>query len=462
MDQRLDFLQIHNLAEKFRYGAVYLQDERTAMALTALGIMDKYKTLHCAEYDFSSFLYEINDANHLKYSQQWSSEVRAQVVVPEYLFENEISATPEKDVLLKEFVAIFQQKFIDGDFKSISTYVTRLSTMAQFSNHVTSLEAFVKNRYFEYMFYQIVSLVCGLLWGLTSLHSSSVPSDGAVNEGLELLEKKLLHYHSRSAFLLKNLNEQHPQIIEDVSTELEFYTLCRWFLAMTMFKKGQLVAFSLEFACLYSTLGSISKLNMQLEVLAMYAVASMECKPFKELTLRQNESLVELYIDGCGVESLLYKVMLALANAEFAHAKRLMDAKFFEAVDSVLLHKLPKRNQRFWLEFVDVLDLKAFLLILSVTRRISRQKMVEKIGYLSCTPSEFSNVSNKLIVLMSVLQLGKINITYDSTSDLFVREALDENRRQQHLLQQFAQISHYTRAEGAAQLLRGMLVEKYF
>lgn len=459
MDQQLDFLQIHALAHKFGYVIAYSRNERIDMALKALSIMDKYKAVHPKAGEFLSLLQESDTRTGTGYTQQWLADILAAVVVPEYLYEDDITSSPDKAVLFKEFVTLCQKKFIEGDFKMLSYYITRVSSMTQFVNHCTSADRFVENRYFEYLFYQIVNVVHGLLWGQSSSQLGTPQPEINAEEKLLLIERKLTLYHGRSTYLLKSLQEYPLQIANGVETEFEFYRLTKWYLAMVKFKTGQLVSFVEEFDALYTTFSSVGLLNMQSEVLIMYSIASMACKPFKELTFASNESLMDLYTSGFGVQLSFYNVMYALAHADFTRTKSLLNDKLGNAANPVVSYMLPR--DKFWQYLIDIIDLKIFLLIMSVTSKIPRLVLVRRLGYSKCTEAEYSSISDKLIVLMSVLQLGKVNIAYDEENDVFCHSPLDDTTRLMRISHQVEQIDHSSRAKAAAQLLQGILVEKY-
>lgn len=429
------------------------------MALTALDIMDHVQAVHPKA---EAFVQAVNEAQlNTKYTEQWLSQLLDAVAVPEYLYEDDIASTPPKAELFAEFVSLGQKKFVEGDFKSLSEYIARTSNKAQFVNHCTSAENFINNRLFEFLFYQVVAKIYDRLWPLvvTGSRWGSLEHETSVEESLQHLEKKLRNYYGKSTYLLKSINDLPLEIAQDVEAEFEFYRLAEWYLVMAKFSGNHMAQFVQDFDRHYSTFSSVATLNLQSEMLIMYSIASMACKPFKELTVSPNEQLIEQYTEGRGIESSFFNVMYALAHAEFTQAKSLMNAKLIAEAESIVSYMLPQSN--FWRHLTDIIDLKVFLLIISVTSKIPRSVLVERMGYVDCSEAELDQISDKLLELMSVLQLGKVNITYNQEKDIFCHGPVDNETRYKHLSQQIDQIDRRTRADAAAHLLRGLLVEKY-
>lgn len=460
MEEALDFFRIHDLVDQFSGVCNYLQDERLNLALTALQIMDKYQALHPKASELTNFLADTNSPEFAKFSPKWISEVLAQVSVPEYLLEGGILKSPGKEKVLEEFVTFYRQKFIEGDFKSIAQYVARVKSMLSFLGSEAAANH-GENRFLEFTFYQVASIVYGLVWGLYCLSLKYSGPEGGAFPKLASLEKKSAQYSGKIEFKLSKLNPEERGAVDGEKRELDFHSLTLWLVLMTAFKRSEFLAFVAGFDGLLPKIHTLSYLGLQSDALAMYALASLACKPFKELSFKQNEPLVELYAELTGVEGQLYRSMIFMSNARFSDAKSLLSGELQARISVALGTKLPKSREPFWRDFTEILDLKVFLLIMSVTRCIPRAKLVLKLGYTDLTPAKYAQVSNRLIVLLSVLQLGRINITYDEQSDLFVREELDDKTREEQLAHELEQMAHTARAESAAQLLRGMLIEKY-
>lgn len=457
---KFDFLQLFSLVHKFSYGSVYGEPQRVQFAIDALEIMDKFAALHPIADQLVEFL-QSDGLAASKYNSRWLADVRKVVKVPKYFYDLELISAPEKPVLFNEFVPLCQKLFIEGDFKMMAYYISKMGSMAQFSNHCTSTDQFVDNKYFEFMLFQVICTVYGLVWEVASFSSTSASSEANEEDKRVLLDKKITLYHTRCVHLLKSLPEQPPQVIKSVEHEFECYRLAKYLLAMSKFKKHQFVAFVEEFDELYPTFDTVRPLNLQPELLLLYSVASLACKPFKELTFNTNEALVEQYRSSAGVEATFYDIMYAMSNAEFEVVKSLMNNSVLKAADSLIGYLLPPRLEGFWTYLADIIDLKVFLLTMSITSRIPRLAMVKRLGYRECSPEEYARISDKLLVLMSVLQLGKVNITFDEENDVFRHDPLDNDTRLEHVAQQIDQIDHTTRAEASAQLLRSKLVETY-
>lgn len=459
MEEALDFFRIHDYVDQFSGLYSYLQDERLNLALSALQIMHKYQALHPKASELTNFLADVKAPESEKFSPKWISEVLSQVSVLEFMLEGGIQKSPGKEKVLNEFVTLYRQKFIEGDFKTIAQYVARVKSMLSFLSSEAALNC-AENRFLEFTFYQVASIVYGLVWGLNCLALKYSGSDRGAYPKLASLEKKSAQY-SGKMFKLSKLQTEEKGAGNGGKRELDFHSMTLWLVLMTVFKKGEFLAFVAGFDELLPKFHTLSYLDLQSDALAMYELASLACKPFKELSFRQNEPLVELYAELTGVEGLLYNSMIAMSNARFSDAKSLLSGELQARISAALGTKLPKSRESFWRDFTEILDLKVFLLIMSLTRCIPRAKLALKLGYTDLSPENYAQVSNRLIVLLSVLQLGRINITYDEQNDLFVREELDDQAREKHLAHELEQMSHTVRAESAAQLLRGMLIERF-
>lgn len=459
--ERFDFLQVFSLVHKFSYARVFNNVERADIALKALTLMERFGAVHPIAEQMVDVLQESGLQTKTKFNSEWLTRAKDIVKVPEYLYELALTDAPEKSVLFEEFVPLCQQRFIAGDFKMLSYYVTRMSRMAQFMNHSTSAEQFGANRYFEFLLYQLICTLYGLIWELPSFSSTSASSEVNAEEKLLLLDKRISLYHSRSVHLLKSLPEQPLHVVSKVEFEFGCYKIAKFLLATAKFKMNQFVAFADEFDLLYTSFDTVEFLNLQRELLLMYSVACMASKPFKELTFNANESIVELFTNTSDLVSTFYDIMYGLSKAEFAQVKSLMSKQVVEAADAEISYLLPQKDEGFWGYLVDLLDLKVFLLIMSITRRIPRTTMVRRLGYIECSQKQCSRVSDKLLVLMSVLQLGQVNITFDRENDEFCHDPLNDDTRLQHVVQQIDQMDHSTRAEAAGQLLKAKLVALY-
>lgn len=456
----LDFLQVHSLAHKFQYGG-FSSDERVCFAVNALSIMKRYNAIHPHTLAFIAYLKSTGNPAASEYTEGWMLQVKASASIPQYLSEEDYNGTPPKAAVFQEFVTLCQQKFIEGDFRMISYYITRIAALVPFSTHSIGAEQFILNKYFEFLFYQVISVVHGLLWGHSCSQASTPGQEMTTEQKLSQTDKKVAYYYGRSTYLLKSLSECTVDVADGVNAEFAYYNLCKWYLAMSRFSQNQFIAFVADFEHLYPQFESICELNMQSEVLSMYAIASVACKPFKELTYSSNESLFERFTCGSGVEMQLHSVMFRLAQAEFSQARSALNNGFYRNMNASLAYLLPKKSEGFWTYWSDVVDLKIFLLFISVTQKVPRRLVVKKLGYTDCTPAEYTRVCDNLVVLMSVLLLGSVGITYDEKEDAFVRENTD-SKFLERVMQHLDQVNHTGRADAAAQLLRGMLVEKYF
>lgn len=464
----VDFLRVHFLAHRFKHPEAFSQDELTAIALDALQIMDTYQALHPAYAGFQAQLARAGRAEVGKFLDEWAKSVELNAPKSSYLVELDDGASTDKQHAVDEFKQVFAVLIIQCDFRMVQFYLGKLDNIAQFPAQVTSHQAFAENRYYEHLFYQLVALIFGRVWfeeANTPKKENEETFEGPTGpRNIASIEKRNHNYHTRCSFLFKALDEKPEAVRNQVEPEIQYHLLLQWLSALVKFTQGKLQAFIEEFDRLYEHIQVLESLGLVSEVLVMYAVASIATRPFNQLNMNLNEALVDSYTSDLGsLEEGIFEVLTLLSNGEFHAAKSaLANPQALQKLFASLGFALPDEKAVFFERLTRLIDQKAFLLILSLTKRILREKLLGLLGYFPRDSATYDEVSNKLLLLISVLNLGESKVVYESASDLFCYKPSLESERHDDLQSSVEELTHDVRAEASASMLKSLLMKKHF
>lgn len=84
------------------------------------------------------------------------------------------------------------------------------------------------------------------------------------------------------------------------------------------------------------------------------------------------------------------------------------------------------------------------------------------LGYSSENIATYNDVSNKLLLLISALNLGESKIVYEDATDLFLHKPLSDAERQDMLQNGVSQLVGDVRAEASATMLKSVLIRKHY
>ncbi|GEQ67211.1 hypothetical protein JCM33374_g875 [Metschnikowia sp. JCM 33374] len=463
MTSSLDFVHIHALAHQFSSSDD--QEHKLSVALSALEIMDRFSTLHPYYEQYYSMLNAQNHPATQKYGGSWASGIEA-LGTQELFMGDEFLGQAEKTGLFEKFVPQFCRLFIAGDFANLQNLLNKVSLSVSFLNQCTDIVMFYENRYFEFLFYQIVAVVYGSLWFPSLSKSDEVsPTNDDATPTLKWaqIEKKCDSYHKKSANSLEKLGEMYPDVVEKVNAELTYYTLVKWYSAFAKFKESRFTEFCASFDAIQSKIHTLKSVHLETEAIICYGVACIATNPFKELDFCSNEKMLDLYTSSTSIEASLYEVMKHLSTAHFAKVKELWHPSFLARLDSAIGYAIPAKTKgTFWEYLLSVIDLKAFLLIISISECISRDKILDKLGYNGASDQVRAAVSNSMVVVLSVLNLSEINIFYHETEDVFYNLPLDKATQELMLSDKLEDLDHAANADAAAAHMKALLVRKYF
>lgn len=427
--------------------AVYEND--AVLALEALEQMDTCRTLH----PHYKILLQLVGGNE-KYNSSWAARISQEAPRTKLLVEGNDNGDSDKEAVFEEFLLVFKYSLIGCDYQMAHFYISRLEAVAAFHSHVTTAEAFVANRYFEHLFYPLVTQLFSLWFPRESAPASTStknPSSPAA------IEKRAHSYFVRSAFL-----QDQP----GVEQEFRYYYLIKWVLAFLKFTNCNMLEYAADFEALQPHLLLLSDFGFFQQALVMYSVASIATKPFVALTLSGNESLVDLYTGGeeHTVEAEMFAAMGMLSRAEYGAAKLVFrNETILRGLQSYVGFALPHLSRKaprvsFWNQLCGLVDQKAFLLILSFTQRILRQKLLQLLGYENASSQVRDQVSNNLVLVCSALALGEVGVSYDLQSDTFTRLELPD--KEKTLKRNVASLDHKVRANASSTMVNTLLMQR--
>lgn len=464
----IDFLKVHFLAARFERPEAFSQSELTDIASKALHIMDIYQSLHPAYPLLQAQLKAACHPDAERFLSEWVRKVELNAPKTSYLVEMDDGLNSDKHKIVDEFKQVFAVLLIQCDFRMIQFYLAKLENIASFPLLVTNHEAFAENRYFEYLFYQLLAMIFGTRWFVESKSprkETEESLDGpAEPRTIQSIDKKNGNYYTRHAFLFKSLDEKPEAVVKSLQPELDYYKLNKWLITLIKFTQGSFGAFVEEFERLQEHIQVLDSLGLVSEALCMYALASIATKPFNQLNMNLNEALVDAFTsDNGGLENEVYEVLRILASGEFHAAKQaILDPSLLDKLYAHIGFALPEDKDTFFERLCRLIDQKAFLLILSITKRILRQKILTMLGYSSENIAIYNDVSNKLLLLISALNLGESKIVYEDATDLFLHKPLSDAERQDMLQNGVSQLVGDVRAEASATMLKSVLIRKHY
>ncbi|ODV66479.1 hypothetical protein HYPBUDRAFT_12176 [Hyphopichia burtonii NRRL Y-1933] len=345
----------------------------------------------------------------------------------------------------------------------------------------------------------------------TSSYSNPIGNNnlGAISSKIknyDNLLKKINFYYAKNEILFNSLKNQSndDNTISKLSDltkkglvrELKFFWLIKWLNVILMFEENDMNHFlenCYEILLSNSNIPNITTLEIifndfefKSELLSAICLASIFTRPFKELTLMNDfgnttnkdprnfidQQLIDLIVSNDGLESSIYQLLLNISELNTWETKaKLLNDQFILKIYSKLGYLLPSSNERFINNFSNakkfiyylnlIIDFKNFLLILSVSSKIPRLTMLKKLGY---KESQSEEISNDLLALMSILNLGEQQIGYNSKLDYFFNDInqQDENLRILKLQKELNTLSSDLESDSFASLMRGILTERFF
>ncbi|KAK6459554.1 uncharacterized protein RJT20DRAFT_132683 [Scheffersomyces xylosifermentans] len=512
----IDFLFINQLSYVFnKYSespnAAEFTDQCIKIASQCLQLMDKYGALHPSFDSFISFLRSQNHPN--PYDQRWAVKIQSSSdshqanlnsLFKKIHTSSTASSAPSAN---KELYANVRKAvimcIIERKYQDAIGHLNNYSAVVQFSTQPRDHTQLRDNRYIEYSFFQYVIGIFDLIW-LPLDNSNFAPPERGFPYGtqrmapvptgnfknLDAISRKVASYYTKSESLLTSTEEENSD-----HSELYYFWLMKFYGFTVLFKQFNFREFYDEFISLFIKYQSP---NPQLELspvallaervpvlksdlLCMFGIVSIFVKPFNSLALMDignDDILLDLFnLDEKSFEYVLYnEVMVPLSEANNKKVKTslvdnaILQDMFIASLD-YLVPVINQKSQsavsaslRFMRYLTLIIDLKNFLLIISVIKQAPRLKIIQLLGYDTNNLSEasISQISQILLSLVAALGLGEIGIGFNAQQDVFCNDIVDHNQGSKKLQKSLTDLTADVEAESLAALMTGALLEKFF
>lgn len=462
----LSYISIHKLVHRFSQAAT---TNRATLAVQALAIMDQCGVLHPAHQEM------MRVANDPRYSAEWAATIAALAKnfadkATGYTYD---TAGNDTD-LMDEFVGIFRHFYVEGDFASVTYYANLFQSLIQFRTQFADAQLLGDNRSFEFLFHQSLLHFSTQLFGpqekeeRSDLKRDSKLAGNSLKKAAFLFQKNeaLLTQHaggptSRSNSTVTPLEPDHG-----LFRELRFYWLIRWVAVLHLFKQNKPHEFLEQFHAVAdansyipdtTTLQILTDLALDTEVALAVGLTCIQAKPFKELQFCDNQALADLV--AC--DQLMDKLLGELVDARPPQARAVLSSPdFSHHLHHHIGYLLPEsKAERPYLSYIQqMVDFKFFLLILSITKQIPRAKMFATLGI----PADDPSFLNELLLLLATINRPELNYGYDVKNEIFYNHPPDPQRKQALVARDVARLEHQVEAESLANLMKGVLTDRFF
>ncbi|KAK6204627.1 uncharacterized protein RJT21DRAFT_9878 [Scheffersomyces amazonensis] len=515
--QEFEYLELIHLSHQFdRLSENVTQNYEplNQIAIQSLQLMDKYRAL---SPDFDKYIRYLKSQHPnetelwTKYDSKWAKLITKENEISINKVEKEVkevsnSSSPpptaedsveqlqsfalsdihEDDVnssnnqIFNNFKRALQINIIGHNFSDNIYLINTYLTINTIKSHPKDLKQIIDNRYFELLFFQYYN-------NLNEYQSvSKTTNDGYKNPHnhattLNILNstysKANLYYTKVEPIIFKSLKNGIK-----LPLEVYYYYLIKFYYLAGLFKELRLHKFNEEFLSLllnsdgglsnndtnYSLQLLLSLKSLKVYLFSMYGLASIFTKPFKSLSYINNETVMDiLTIEETGFDYRLYnEVLLPLSKSNFKQAhESLSNPQFILQATSMLYYSLPtnKRSSTstgFFQHINKIIDLKSFLLIISMTKQISRSKLFNILGHDIKDGADVDSLTSNLLSLIAVLGLGKLGIGYKIEEEMFYNN--EENHVEDELQVKLNKVTNDIYGDSMATLMKGLLMEKFF
>lgn len=349
--------------------------------------------------------------------------------------------------------------------------IEMLQNYSEKYQHTLQIDSVFSQDFLEFNFYLLLTNVLQLVFqgiqikqpqNITTLFDATTMRDPSPVQVLQLqlqqvqsawqslkaiedcLKKAETYYTKNQAVLTASFND-----------ELHYFYLTKWVTLLSYFKKFKVNSFVEQFEELYRQSSVIPQSNQQMVntaestteydemyspfalfstrneytpirelILTMYQVSLIMVRPFRELQFHEPEdSLLDLFEDSWLNSKVYYDLMLSLRNSDFKTFKNNLNDRGFEnRMRNLFAYFLPELQHWDFFRYIWLLiDYKNFLAIMSVTRAIPKQRLIEKLGGYE---SDDESVVPFILQLMAVLKLGEVGISYNVSEGQFLNDTL--------------------------------------
>lgn len=349
-------------------------------------------------------------------------------------------------------------------------FLDSYGTLVQFISQPATHEILVENSYLQYLFYQYIIGIYRAIWfpveEIKSLQSFSFSKEPESINAFKLVEnsfKKIVVYYSKNETLLK----------KDCD-ESRYYWLARYVRLALLFMQLRFEEFKHEFIAIknefedYDMEDFLSGLTLKSAILIMYGITLLLSKPFKELSLIDDDVIIDLFIakDDSLQSMFYYGVLLPLSKPNFKLVQtNLNKSDLTELLQAHLGFTLPvplknSVNQNFLEYVLLIIQFKSFISIMSVTKQIPAEKLFSLMGFDDLVSSE--EIIQKLMTLIGGLGLGKMGVGYNADEKVFYNNEVNREKLTEMLQGDIERLARDMEGESMATLMKGLLIEKYF
>jgi hypothetical protein len=338
---------------------------------------------------------------------------------------------------------------VQGNFQQGLGWLSGYHDIVMFHSQINDYEALVENRYFEYSFLQYILVFYGTIFS---------SEEGNIAEGFKMLEpisKKIDYYFNKNDIIL----HQNSHL-----DEMKYYKLIKFYELAVLFKQFRMEKFLTEFMSLLKQPDFAWLIHINPKVLCFFEISVIFLKPFNQLGLLDiDDDILLEEIDHYQFSNFLFNNILSqLAQCNYGKVQQVLaNSSFTNEFHAKLGPFLPVniRKSSFLDYLHTIIDSKTFMLVMSRTRAIPKDKLIETLGY--SEPSKETGVHNHLLLLIAALGLGKENIRYSYADEVFYNEEKKGVIERNELSTNVANLTVEAEAESLATTMKGLLVEKF-
>jgi len=455
MTFKTGWLEINQLV----YAWVHLRDgdERSKTGLRCLELMDEWRAVN------SICLQIINDLNlrkvEHKYTPFWyeslvdenetiHEEVEMRLGSMHSSTKASLTASDNGD-LWKAVRRAAIVSCVQGNFQQGLGWLSGYHDIVMFHSQINDCEALVANRYFEYSFLHYILVFYGTIFS---------SEEGNMAEGFKMLEpisKKIDYYFNKNDIIL----HQNSHL-----DEMKYYKLIKFYELAVLFKQFHMAKFLTEFMSLLKQPDFAWLIHINPKVLCFFEISLVFLKPFNQLGLLDiDDDILLEEINHYQFSNYLFNNILSqLAQCNYAKVQQVFaDGSFTNEFNAKLGPFLPVNIKKSsFLEYLHtIIDSKNFMLIMSRTQAIPKEKLIATLGY--SEPSKQTALHNHLLLLIAALGLGKDNIRYSYADEVFYNEEKKGVIERNQLSTNVANLTVEAEAESLASIMKGLLVEKF-
>ncbi|CUM67688.1 uncharacterized protein PRCAT00005390001 [Priceomyces carsonii] len=490
----LGFIQVNQLCYRFitlSQSSLDDNDERYLinLATECLDLMDHYNALHPSYKVLVTFL---ESKSIKKYNSEWIKKVQ-EVSDDIFLKGKQCLVDLESSIdlsnittleVLQKVKSTLISLIIQTQYQDALQILSDISSLLQFTSQPSDYQAVQNNAFIEYYFYQYITKLFSSAWspdeqdklenfqrpGSAYFEFGNTRSQASSFKMLRDIVNRVSFYYNKNEFFLTSEGSSAP------TTELKYYWIISWFHSTIAFKGGKFVDYVNDIDTILATpsINGLTPLTVLSElpvlksnILVLLEISMICTRPFKALSLAEEKydnvlGLLES-TEGSLENQIYLDILLPLAETKYKNAKILfsdeMFIKMFEGSIGYIVPLSVFKGSGSFLDYIrSIIDFKSFLVIISVSKRIQRTKLLKILGYEN--DDNNSQTFQKLLILIAALNLGELGIGFDYQGDYFYN--YESNLTEKALFEKLHNLSNNLEAESIANIMKGVLLEKFF